>query len=391
MSNNPNTTEKAIVQTVLEDNKIIYLQTRINEVLAIRNAVFQKGIHYGPPYKGAKNDTLLKPGATFLQQKYGMRPEFERMERVIHVEMDDLSKSYVIVQWRCRIVDSETGKEISQAVADCTSFEDKYLYRQGNLICPDCEKETIRKSKDNSRPGYYCWQKLDPEACGHKFAIDDVKITGQEVGKVRNENPLNLLDTLDAMAQKRAEIRATIRATGVDVLFSPGDGIGAKYYDDIEVVEGEFEEIVEKPTIIEHNGKKVDTRTGEILNTDAAKAALGTPSGQRVETGDDILPATPNLQPATVTKVSVKPTGEGKRKELILTMDDSKIGMVRAYSRKLFIDAGWIDDSQWTDEGMIELTPPIPVMLKRDAKTGRYWELAEVVKPVNPFLEKAAS
>lgn len=126
------------------------------------------------------------------------------------------------------------------------------------------------------------------------------------------------------------------------------------------------------------------------MPTDAAKQALGTPSGQRVET-DDPLPTTPTLQPANVVKVSVKPTGEGNRKELILTMEDSKIGFVRAYSRKLFIDAGWIDDSQWMANEVIDLTPPIPVMLKRDAKTGRYWELAEVVKPVNPFLEKAAS
>lgn len=241
---------------------IIQAQTRLNEVLAIKQAVFQKGVHFGAPYKGAKNDTLLKPGATFLQQKYGMRAIHERMDTTIHVDTNDLSKSYIIVQNRCRIVTIEGEIELAQADAACSTFEDKYLFRGGSgKVCPECEG-AVMKSKYPDRQtndlGWYC------RDCKTNFHSTDTRITEQADQKRLNENPLNLMDTIVAMAQKRAEVRATIKATGIDALFSPGDGVQAKFYDELPEEE-------------------VDTETGEITIVSGKKASTPPPTPKTPE------------------------------------------------------------------------------------------------------------
>lgn len=220
-----------IVVAVKSDPAVIETLKRQNEVIAIKQEVFQVGVHYGPPYKGAKNDTLLKPGATFLQQKYGYHELHERLETTIHVDRDDLSKSYIIIQDRCRIFNAD-GVEVAQADAACTTFEDKYLYRGGGgKKCPDCGGSVMTSKFPDKRTGdigFYC------RDCKANFVSTDERITGQDTTKSVNSNPLNLLDTIIAMAQKRASVRSTIKATGVDALFSPGDGVTVDYYDDLD-------------------------------------------------------------------------------------------------------------------------------------------------------------
>ncbi len=120
--------------------------------------------------------------------------------------------------------------------------------------------------------------------------------------------------------------------------------------------------------------------------TQDARAALGTPPGQRVETGDP-LPTTPTLQPANVVKVAVKRTGQGEGKILTLALDNGLY--LKERSRQLFIQAGWITDNAWKDEGEYTMPNAIPVMLKRD-KTGRGWELASVPERPNPFIQDKA-
>lgn len=224
-------TALSIIEKVKGDPAVIATQERLNEVKVIHQEVFQRGVHYGAPYKGSKNDTLLKPGATFLQQKYGLRELHERIETTIHVDPTDLSKSYVIIQDRCRIFNSD-GIEIAQADAACTTFEDKYLFRGfSNKVCPKCGGEFIIKGKEEYGGGWLCFKSKG--GCGEKFKDNDPSIVGQDTGKKLNDNPLNLLDTIVAMAQKRASVRSTIKATGVDALFSPGDGVTVDFYDDV--------------------------------------------------------------------------------------------------------------------------------------------------------------
>lgn len=282
---NTNTKALSIIEAVQNDPLVVRAQENLNAVLAIKQSVFQPGVHFGPPYKGAKNDTLLKPGATFLQQKFQLKEQHERLETTIHVNTDDLSKSYIIIQNRCRIYDAD-GVEVAQADAACTTFEDKYAFRGSrDKICPKCSEPKIIKSKMG--PGWYCL------ACKTKFDEGDTTITGQDNSKKPNENPLNLLDTIIAMAQKRASVRATIKATGVDALFSPGDGVTVDYYDDLEQTEQELITVVSK-NVPQSNKTATPSDLGEksvadmpTPQNDAKKEKtpaerLGTPQGQRI-------------------------------------------------------------------------------------------------------------
>lgn len=236
------TASKEIV-AIKDDPMVMQAMRQLNEVKAIQQGVFQQGVHYGPPYKGAKNDTLLKPGATFLQQKYGLHEQHERLETTIFVHPDDMSKSYIIIQDRCRILNSD-GLEVAQCDAACTTFEDKYVYRQGTKVCPQCGGEFIIKGKTEYGGGWLCYKAKG--GCGAKFGDNDPAITAQDTEKKLNPNPLNLLDTIVAMAQKRAAVRATIKATGVDALFSPGDGVTVDYYDDMDAASDDLITVVQK-------------------------------------------------------------------------------------------------------------------------------------------------
>ncbi len=284
--------ELTIIEKVKSDPTIIDVQNRLNEVVVIRQEIFQKGVHFGPPYKGAKNDTLLKPGATFLQQKYGLREHHERIETTIVVDKDDLSKSYIIIQDRCRIFNVD-GIELAQADAACTTFEDKYLYRGfSNKVCPKCGGEFIIKGKEEYGGGWLCYKVKG--GCGTKFKDNDPAITDQDTNKSLNSNPLNLLDTIVAMAQKRASVRSTIKATGVDALFSPGDGVTVDFYDDVfdgDDLTKAGDELIK--VVDKHNTviSRVEPPPSDVTPTEAtniatpAKSAserLGTPAKQTI-------------------------------------------------------------------------------------------------------------
>jgi hypothetical protein len=285
--------ELTIIEKVKQDPAVIDVQNRVNEVKVLHQEVFQRGVHYGAPYKGSKNDTLLKPGATFLQQKYGLREHHERIETTIHVDTADLSKSYIIIQDRCRIFDSN-GVELAQADAACTTFEDKHLFRGGaGKVCPTCGGSVMASKYADRQTGDMGWYCKD---CKANFHSTDKAITEQDTTKRVNSNPLNLLDTIVAMAQKRASVRSTIKATGVDALFSPGDGVTVDFYDDvfdgddltkageqlIQVVQKNTPTTNEKATpsdLAQDNASEVVQSTATV-KTPAER--LGTPSKQTV-------------------------------------------------------------------------------------------------------------
>lgn len=293
--------ELSIIEKVKNDPAVIDVQNRVNEVVALHQQVFQRGVHFGPPYKNAKNDTLLKPGATFLQQMYGLKELHERLETTIHVDPTDLSKSYIIIQDRCRIFNAD-GVELAQADAACTTFEDKYLYRGGgDRTCPQCGNPNIMRSsyppKNNPKGenGWYCNGKKG--GCGANFDYNTPAITDQQVAKSLNDNPLNLLDTIVAMAQKRASVRSTIKATGVDALFSPGDGVTVDFYDDVfdgddltksgdELIKvvTKYSAVISSATVPNSSAAQIDDKTDvDLVNAaETAKSKLGTPNGQTI-------------------------------------------------------------------------------------------------------------
>jgi hypothetical protein len=113
---------------------------------------------------------------------------------------------------------------IAESDGSCNSWEAKYRYRQAQRKCPTCEQSTIKRSRFPPRgnpkgtPGWYCYSKIG--GCGANFAHDDSSITDQEVGRIPNPNPADIVNTVKKMGQKRALVAATLLAVNASEFFT---------------------------------------------------------------------------------------------------------------------------------------------------------------------------
>src|SRR5207244_3788998 len=98
----------------------------------------------------------------------------------------------------------------------CSTRESKYAYRNAQAKCPECLAATIFKSK--YKPEFYCWKKKG--GCGATFGLDDGRITGQETGRVENENLPDTYNTVLKMACKRALVAAVLNGTAASDIFT---------------------------------------------------------------------------------------------------------------------------------------------------------------------------
>jgi hypothetical protein len=111
------------------------------------------------------------------------------------------------------------GIQIASGDGICSTRETKYAFRKGDRICPECETPAIRKDNKSPQGGFYCWAKLD--GCGAKFAANDERITGQQLGRVDNPDKADIENTVLKMAIKRAFVAAVCDVPMVSELFAP--------------------------------------------------------------------------------------------------------------------------------------------------------------------------
>lgn len=192
----------------------------------------------------APKPALLKSGAELLNAAMGLHPILpDRLRNPEYRTFEEKrgDEWYLEAQSYCEIR-RQTGPGpddymvIAGAGGSCNSWEEKYRYRgQAGRTCPVCGKEgTVRKGSQQYAPrengrsgpiragfeqgGYYCWRQRD--GCGEVFGDNDPRITGQSIEKQKNENPHDLKNTLEKMADKRALVAATLIATGCSDLFT---------------------------------------------------------------------------------------------------------------------------------------------------------------------------
>ena len=185
--------------------------------------VMEEGKHYGViPGTGTK-PTLLKPGAEMLLANMGLQAEFSNeLEPIIdYTGAEHGGESFIRYSRRCTIYRQTGAKEddriiIAVAGGSCSSWEEKYRYRNASFVCPDCGKETIKKSKFSDGPLYYCYTKIG--GCGAKFAAE--VFDGMVLGKIANPNIADVENTILKMADKRALVAATLIATGCSDIFT---------------------------------------------------------------------------------------------------------------------------------------------------------------------------
>jgi len=176
--------------------------------------VLRKDEDYGviPGTRG--KSTLLKPGATNIISAYNCHSEPQDPPH----EILDLEKGFIFYRVHVDVVHNETGLVRARGFGSCSSYEEKYRYRQLDRLCPSCKKPAIIKGKEEFGGGWLCYRKRD--GCGAKFEDGDLTIEDQPVGRVVNEDPMEQANTILKMAVKRAEVDAALRLPGVARFFT---------------------------------------------------------------------------------------------------------------------------------------------------------------------------
>lgn len=113
---------------------------------------------------GTKKPSLWQPGAEKLANLFGLVPTFTLVK-----EVEDFENTFFYYKYRCELHHFKTGRKIGDAERSCNSKEKKYIYQKPNEI-------------------------------------------------------LNSINTLQAMAQKRALVAAVRTATMATEIFSEEDG-----------------------------------------------------------------------------------------------------------------------------------------------------------------------
>lgn len=182
------------------------LLTQVMKIQEIMNRVMKKDEHFGV-IPGTNKPTLLKPGAEKLCLVFRLDPQYESTERY--------DGDHLTIKSKCTLYHIPTQLRIGSGEGSCSSKESKYAFRNAQLACPDCGKETVFKSKHEAE-GYYCWQKKG--GCGATFPPN--QFDGVELGKVANDNLADQYNTILKMANKRSLIAAVLNATAASDIFT---------------------------------------------------------------------------------------------------------------------------------------------------------------------------
>lgn len=185
-----------------------------DRIVEIQRSLMDKDVDYGT-IRGTPKPTLYKPGAEKLCDFYHFAADF-RPERLTG---DNVTSPALAYQTRCELhLGSLDGPVVAVGYGSANSWERKHRYRTGERACPACGSiGTLLRSK-RGEPEWFCWAKKG--GCGETFDINDPAVVSQAVGDVENPDPWDLDTTLLKMAEKRAHVDATLRATASSGLFT---------------------------------------------------------------------------------------------------------------------------------------------------------------------------
>lgn len=234
--------------------------------------VMRTDVDYGA-IPGTTKPTLLKPGAEKLCSLFGLAPRFLVTDKALDWTGEDhAGEPFFYFEYKCQLYTGD--RLVGEGEGSCNSFEKKYRYRTAELKCPQCGKETIKRSKypprnnPNAEPGWYCFGKIG--GCGANFDANAPAIVEQDRGTVKNPDPSDQVNTIQKMAQKRSLIAAVLVATNASEYFTQdmedfADAITAEYHEVMEPdpVPGVPEPVAESPAQPK-NGKPTPIATATV-------------------------------------------------------------------------------------------------------------------------------
>jgi hypothetical protein len=201
----------------LADNmSISQMKTQVQLIQKVMSEVMQDKQHYGVVPGCGDKKVLLKPGAEKLSLLFRLAPHFEEKYGGSLI-VTDLPGGHKAFEVHCAIVHIPTEQVFAIGVGICTTMETKYRYRNGNPICPYCQKETVFRSKKPGE-GYYCWKQKG--GCGATFPADDEQITSQKTGRREHDNPADYYNTCIKIGKKRSYIDGIVSATACGDIFT---------------------------------------------------------------------------------------------------------------------------------------------------------------------------
>lgn len=152
---------------------------------------------------GTKNSTLLQPGAEKIAGLFRCVAKYTCIHRT-----EEFTSGLFAYEWQCELIDSDTGDIRATGIGAANSYESKWRYRTAMRTCPSCGKPTIIKQKEEKGGNWLCLGN-DKGGCWAKFGKDDPAITGQQVGRVENENMADLQNTVAKIGKKRSLVDAS--------------------------------------------------------------------------------------------------------------------------------------------------------------------------------------
>ncbi len=161
---------------------------------------------------GTLKPTLYKPGAEKLCELYGYEIGEPTIVETVNVE-SGFCRVRAMIPLRRR-----DGSGVAVGVGEANTMEARYRWREGKRICPKCGAGAIIKGKAEYGGGWVCFKKQS--GCGEKFRDNDTAITSQPMGRVENDDPWTLWNTVLKMAKKRALVDATLSATRSSGIFT---------------------------------------------------------------------------------------------------------------------------------------------------------------------------
>ena len=199
------------------------LRARLELISEVKRTAMTKDVDYGV-VPGTDKATLFKPGA-------------EKLAIVFKLDVQPRNEpiwgpgEHLTVISRATVFHAPTGVRLGYGEGICSSRESKYAYRNAGVKCPECGKETVRKSRP--RPdgtggkGWYCWVKPEKgsDGCGAQFPDDDdPRLVGQRVGRIENPDLPDTWNAVDKMSKKRGYVDAVLSVTGASAIFTQDIG-----------------------------------------------------------------------------------------------------------------------------------------------------------------------
>jgi len=177
----------------------------------IAREVLREGIDYGAAWTGAPKPTLLKPGSERILDALELRCEFEELRAI-----ESFVESLFFYRYRANLYTRATGVLVATGIGSCSTYESKYRWRKGRRECPTCGSDAVIRSKQEYGGGWYCFPKRG--GCGARFAVGTAALE-EAADRVPNEDVLDAVNTVDKIAQKRAQVAAAL-ALGFSEFFT---------------------------------------------------------------------------------------------------------------------------------------------------------------------------